>query len=100
MHYWYVVRCQTEYSQREGSHFIYRIERSPMCEYLVNFIHKLKHLPKKYMMNSVLENFTILQVFDCCLSLMPLSPFISYDCVTSQLLKLFGIFSLWLSLFA
>ena len=62
------VVFQTEYSQREGSHFIYRIERSPMCEYLVNFIHKLKHLPKKYMMNSVLENFTILQVSDYCLS--------------------------------
>ena len=62
------VVLQTEYSQREGSHFIYRIERSPMCEYLVNFIHKLKHLPKKYMMNSVLENFTILQVTICCLS--------------------------------
>lgn len=38
-----------------------------MCEYMINFIHKLKNLPEKYMMNSVLENFTILQV---CSSLM------------------------------
>jgi len=29
---------------------------------MINFVHKLKHLPEKYMMNSVLENFTILQV--------------------------------------
>ena len=41
---------------------MYRIHRSPMCEYMINFIHKLKHLPEKYMMNSVLENFTDLQV--------------------------------------
>lgn len=32
---------------------------------MINFIHKLKHLPEKYMMNSVLENFTILQVGGC-----------------------------------
>lgn len=53
---------QTEYARMEGGKYVYRIHRSPMCEYMINFIHKLKHLPEKYMMNSVLENFTILQV--------------------------------------
>jgi YAP binding domain len=28
---------------------------------MINFILKLKQLPEKYMMNSVLENFTVLQ---------------------------------------
>ncbi|CAG9563308.1 unnamed protein product [Danaus chrysippus] len=57
-----VEKVETEYARFEGGRFVYRITRSPMCEYMVNFIHKLKHLPEKYMMNSVLENFTILQV--------------------------------------
>ncbi|XP_038604689.1 transcriptional enhancer factor TEF-5 [Tachyglossus aculeatus] len=57
-----VEKVETEYARLEGGRFVYRIHRSPMCEYMVNFIHKLKHLPEKYMMNSVLENFTILQV--------------------------------------
>ncbi|KAL1492245.1 hypothetical protein ABEB36_012724 [Hypothenemus hampei] len=57
-----VEKVETEYARYEGGRFVYRIHRSPMCEYMINFIHKLKHLPEKYMMNSVLENFTILQV--------------------------------------
>ncbi|XP_030844111.1 transcriptional enhancer factor TEF-1, partial [Strongylocentrotus purpuratus] len=57
-----VEKVETEYGRYENGHFIYEISRSPMCEYMINFIHKLKHLPEKYMMNSVLENFTILQV--------------------------------------
>ncbi|KAJ8360447.1 hypothetical protein SKAU_G00169720 [Synaphobranchus kaupii] len=57
-----VEKVETEYARSEGGRYTYRIHRSPMCEYMINFIHKLKHLPEKYMMNSVLENFTILQV--------------------------------------
>lgn len=53
---------QTEYARFENGRYVFRIHRSPLCEYMINFIHKLKHLPEKYMMNSVLENFTILQV--------------------------------------
>lgn len=56
---------QTEHSRFDGGRFVYRINRSPMCEYMVSFIHRLKHLPEKFMMNSVLENFTILQVRAC-----------------------------------
>nr|CAB3266886.1 scalloped/TEF1 protein [Phallusia mammillata] len=57
-----VEKVETEYARLENDHYTYRIHRSPMCEYMINFILKLKHLPEKYMMNSVLENFTILQV--------------------------------------
>ncbi|XP_023346431.1 transcriptional enhancer factor TEF-1 [Eurytemora carolleeae] len=57
-----VEKVETEYARFEGGRYLYKIHRSPMCEYMINFILKLKHLPEKYMMNSVLENFTILQV--------------------------------------
>lgn len=56
------IPVQTERAQLEDGRFVYRLLRSPMCEYLVNFLHKLRQLPERYMMNSVLENFTILQV--------------------------------------
>jgi len=57
-----VEKVENEYARFENGRFVYRINRSEMCEYMINFIHKLKNLPEKYMMNSVLENFTILQV--------------------------------------
>ncbi|XP_017477615.1 PREDICTED: transcriptional enhancer factor TEF-5-like [Rhagoletis zephyria] len=57
-----VEKVEKEYARFENGRFVYRINRSEMCEYMINFIHKLKNLPEKYMMNSVLENFTILQV--------------------------------------
>ena len=57
-----VEKLETEYGRHENGRFVYKFNRSPMCDYMVNFIHKLKTLPEKYMMNSVLENSTILQV--------------------------------------
>lgn len=57
-----VEKLETEYAKPENGRFVYRINRSPMCDYMVSFINRLRHLPEKYMMNSVLENFTILQV--------------------------------------
>jgi len=57
-----VEKVETEYPRYEGGRYLFKINRSPMCEYMINFIRKLKHLPERYMMNSVLENFTILQV--------------------------------------
>lgn len=57
-----VEKVETEYPVLDQGKYVYKINRSPMCEYMINFIMKLRQLPEKYMMNSVLENFTILQV--------------------------------------
>jgi len=50
--------CSCDY----GRSCVYRVERVRLCDYMVNFVHKLRNLPESYMMNSVLENFTVLQV--------------------------------------
>lgn len=42
--------------------YSYNINRSPMCEFMIQFIRKLRQLPRASQMNSVLENFTVLQV--------------------------------------
>jgi transcriptional enhancer factor len=46
----------SEHPQRDQfDQFIYRFDRSPLCDYMVQFIQKLRSLPNTYMMNSVLE---------------------------------------------
>lgn len=42
--------------------YSYDIDRTPMCEFMIQFIKKLRQLPEPSQMNSVLENFTVLQV--------------------------------------
>lgn len=36
--------------------------QQPLCEYMAEFLDKLRHLPEIALMNHVLENFTILKV--------------------------------------
>ena len=60
-----VEKLETEYARYENGRYVYKIQASPMCEYMINFISKLKSLPETYMKDSVLENFTILQVRKC-----------------------------------
>ncbi|CAF2969002.1 unnamed protein product [Rotaria sp. Silwood2] len=56
----------SEHPQRDQfDQYIYRFDRSPLCDYMVQFIQKLRSLPNTCMMNSVLENFTVLQVIKC-----------------------------------
>ena len=57
-----VEKIQTEYSNTENGKFSYNFSRSPMCEYMISFVEKLKALENKEMMNSVLENFSVLQL--------------------------------------
>jgi len=53
----------SDHPQRDPfDQYIHRFDRSALCDYMVHFIQKLRSLPKAFMMNSVLENFTVLQV--------------------------------------
>nr|CAH8871400.1 unnamed protein product [Trichobilharzia regenti] len=55
-------KIEDEQPRAENGRFVYRFLRSPMCDYMKKFIGKLLQLPQRELMNSVLENFTILHV--------------------------------------
>lgn len=57
-----VEKIEVEYGRFEKDRYLYRFSRSQMCDYMINFIIRLKLLPERHMMNSVLENFTIQQL--------------------------------------
>lgn len=57
-----VEKLQTEDEPvKENNGFAYYFNRSPMCDYMVRFIDKLKDLQNTEKMNCVLENFSVLQ---------------------------------------
>lgn len=51
------------FNQSNGR-YSYNLDRSPMCEFMIQFIKKLRQLPMMTQMNSVLENFTVIQVIE------------------------------------
>ncbi|CAF0852444.1 unnamed protein product [Brachionus calyciflorus] len=57
-----VEKVENEHAQYESGRYVYRFENSPMCEYMITFINKLKQLPEKNLKNNVLENFSVLQI--------------------------------------
>ncbi|GAV07845.1 hypothetical protein RvY_17632 [Ramazzottius varieornatus] len=59
-----IVKVESEQGVPEGGRYIFR-RKSTMCEYMINFIIKLQHLSDtapKADANTLLENFTVLQI--------------------------------------
>nr|WLO57497.1 TEAD conserved 2 [Halisarca dujardinii] len=55
-------KVETERPQYQAGRFLYRMIRSPMCEYMVGFTQRLKPFAEKFNMQCFLDCFTILQV--------------------------------------
>lgn len=58
-----VEKVEIEYAKFDevSNRWVCRVDKSHVCDYMRNFIQKLKRLPERQMVNTVLENFTILQ---------------------------------------
>ena len=57
-----VEKIQVEDAIPENNSFVYYFNQSPMCDYMVHFLEKLKALDSLDKMDKVLENFSVLQV--------------------------------------
>ena len=57
-----VEKIQVEDAILENNCFVYYFNQSPMCDYMVHFLEKLKALDSPEKMDKVLENFSVLQV--------------------------------------
>ena len=55
-----VQKLETEYARYENGRYVCKIQASPMCEYMIDFIYNLKSLPETYTKDSALENLSIL----------------------------------------
>jgi len=55
-----VEKIETLKGRLVNNRYVYNFNKSKMCEYMVNFILRLKLLPEREMKNNVLENFSIL----------------------------------------
>jgi hypothetical protein len=58
-----VEKIQVEDALLEGHSYVYYFNQSPMCDYMVHFLDKLKALDSSDKMDRVLENFSVLQVY-------------------------------------
>jgi len=46
----------------ESGAYFYNFNQTPLCEYFVHFVNRLKQLGSIEMMDKVLENFTVMNV--------------------------------------
>lgn len=55
-------KVQTVVPQMDAGRYVYALDREPLCQYVINFIQRLRQLDNIEYMNRVLDNFFMTQV--------------------------------------